>query len=72
MKAVINNDYVVTIGESARLSQVSKTWTFIRVKKGTFADIELARAASAGMFDLDDQGGDWRLTIKTENVKWED
>lgn len=72
MKAVINNDYVVTLGESARLSSVTKNWTFIRVKKGTFADIELARAASAGLFDLDDQGDEWRLTIKTDNVKWED
>lgn len=72
MKAVINNEYTITLCDSARLTNVSKNFTFIRVKKGTFADIELVRAASLGHFDLDDQGDEWRLTIKTEWIKWEE
>lgn len=72
MKAKINNEYTITLGEQARLSQISKDYTFIRIKKGTFADIELVRAASLGHFEMDDQGAEWRLSIKTSKIEWED
>lgn len=73
MKALINNgDYILELGEDARLSSISKSYTFIRVKKGTICDLDLVRAACSGLFDLDDQGTDWRLTIDTNKLTWEE
>ncbi len=72
MKATINNDYVLTMGEGVRISQVSKTFTIFRVKKGQ-CDRELIEAASKGVFEqLNDSNDEWQILVKTELIEWED
>lgn len=72
MKATICNDYVMTMGEGVRISQVSKTFTIFRAKKGQ-CDRELIEAASKGVFEqLNDSNDEWQILVKSELISWED
>lgn len=72
MKATINNDYVLTMGEGVRISQVSKNYTIFRAKKGQ-CDRELIEAASQGVFEqLNDSNDEWQILVKSELIEWED
>lgn len=69
MKATIKKDFVLTMDESVRVSQVNDLYIIFRAKKGE-CDLELIKAASEGAFELNDGFGDWQITAKTEDVEW--
>lgn len=72
MKAKINNDaYELTTGEDIRISQVSKSFTIFRAKKG-ICDRELIEAASDGSIEqLNDSRDEWQILVKTDLIEWE-
>ena len=71
MKATINNDWVVTMNDDVRISQVTKERTIFRAKKGV-CDWELLTAAASGTIEqLNDSLGEWQILVKTELIKWE-
>lgn len=73
MKARINNGtYELTIGDDIRISQVSKSYTIFRAKKG-ICDRWLIEAASDGSIgQLNDSNDEWQILVKTELIEWED
>jgi len=72
MKANINTDYILEMGENVRISQVSKNYTIFRAKKGA-CDLTLIEAASDGTFEqLNDSGDEWQILVKTDLIKWEE
>ena len=72
MKATINKDYVLVMGENVRISSVDKDLTIFRAKKGV-CDRELIEAASDGTVEkLCDSLGEWQILVKTDLIEWED
>lgn len=69
MKATIKKDFVLTMGESVKVSQVDDRHSIFRAKKGE-CDLELVKAASEGTFELRDSLGEWQILAKTEDVEW--
>lgn len=69
MKATIKKDFVLTMDESVKVSQVNDLFSIFRAKKGE-CDLELVKAASEGAFELSDSLGEWQITAKTEDVEW--
>ena len=72
MKATINGDYVLALGEDVRISKVDKDTTIFRARKG-ICDRTLIEAASDGTFEqLNDSLGEWQILVQTNLIEWED
>lgn len=72
MKAIINNDYVLTMDENVRISTIDSRYSIFRAKMGV-CDRELIEAASNGTIEkLSESLGEWQILVETELIHWED